>query len=64
MRLLAWFRRSTEPVIKPPRYVFTGFDQTLRDRTAARRKQAAEIREDAARFETRPDMRSRLKVVR
>lgn len=55
--------RLIDTLIKTPRQLHVGFDEAIRDRAAKRRKQAAEIRSDAARFETRGD-RQRFTVVK
>jgi hypothetical protein len=53
---MTWpFKRAPEPcddLIKPPVYRYTGSDESLRDRTKARREAAQRIRGRAAQVES------------
>lgn len=52
-----------DTLIKPPVVKFTGTDEALRQRTARRRQQAAVIREDALKVDTKDDTRTRVRIV-
>lgn len=69
MRAVMWpfLRRQDriiDSLIQPPRVLHVGFDESLRKRTEARRQTAAQIRQDAARFESNGIRNNKFQVVK
>ncbi len=64
---MTWWKRPEDKIddlIKPPRILFTGCDEALRERTAQRRLAAERIRQRAQRVESGSPVSEILRMVK
>lgn len=57
-------RYDRGPILTKPRMLHSGFDEAARKRTEERRQQAAQMRSDAARFESMGTRKNKLQVIK